>query len=296
MSLSGYRTFIKIVDTGSLAATAKELHLSPSAVSKQLASLEERLDAKLIQRSTRSIQVTDVGEQFYQRCVAIVQAAQAAESEVRDLTGELDGSLKITLPQAMATGDFSRLLQNFKSAHPAIGLDVKVNNSVNNLIEKDLDVAFRAGKLKDSRLVAIELFRSHVIMCASPAYIERCGRPKTITDLSNHTLLVPSHHYLPRGNSSSLSSLRSDGHILCDDLRLLVELAKSGAGLAMLWESYAQEELQNDQLIQVESPLELESRTLNMLYISRKYVPRRLSLFLAHVKAHYAFRENQKKY
>jgi len=277
---------VKIVETGSLAATARELHLSPSAVSKQLAALELRLGAKLIQRSTRSIQVTAVGQQFYRRCLGIIESSDAAESEVRDWVGELGGTVRITLPQALATVEFSQLLQSFRRVHSNISLDIRVSNAPYNLIETNLDVAFRAGTLKDSRLVAIELFRSQVIMCASPDYLNEYGAPQSLDDLHRHTLLVPSHHYLPeplRGRGD----IASDNYILCDDLGMLIELTKQEAGLGLLLEHFARVPLEGGLLVAVKSPLPQQARPFNMIYLSRDYMPRRLLLFLEHIKDYY---------
>lgn len=285
MFLSVYRTFVKIVETGSLAATARELHLSPSAVSKQLAALEQRLGATLIQRSTRSIQVTAVGQQFYRRCLGIIEGSDTAESEVRDWVGEQGGTIRLTMPQALATADFSQLLQSFRRAQPSISLDIRVSNAPYNLIDNNLDVAFRAGTLKDSRLVAIELFRSQVIMCASADYLSERGTPQSLDDLHRHTLLVPSHHYLPAPLSGP-GDYR-DNHILCDDLGMLIELTKQGAGLGLLLEHYAQEKIERGALVTVRSPLQHQARPFNMIYLSRDYMPRRLLLFLEHIKGHY---------
>jgi len=286
MFLSVYRTFVKIVETGSLAATARELHLSPSAVSKQLAALEQRLGATLIQRSTRSIQVTAVGQQFYRRCLEIIESSNTAESEVRDWVGEQGGTVRITLPQALATAEFSQLLQSFRRAQPNISLDIRVSNAPYNLIDNNLDVAFRAGNLKDSRLVAIELFRSQVIMCASADYLRERGAPQTPEDLHRHTLLVPSQHYLPAPLNGP-GEYSSDNHILCDDLGMLIELTKQGAGLGLLLEHFAQEQIERGALLTVQSPLAHQARPFNMIYLSRDYMPRRVLLFLEHIKGHY---------
>lgn len=291
MSLGSYRTFVKIVETGSLAQSARELHISPSAVSKQLAGLEQRLGAKLLQRSTRSLQVTEVGERFFHRCIEVLRAAEAAESEVRDLAGEQGGELKIALPQAVASEEFTGLLFDFARTYPKITLDIRVSNTAQKLIENEFDVAFRAGNLKDSRLLAVELFSARVVMCASPEYIQRFGKPSTLNDLTEHKVLAPSYHYLQSGvgglQRTALSSVRED-HILCDDLGVLLNLAKSGAGIAMMWESYVRVAVAQGSLVQFDSLIEHSPRPVNMLYLSRDYVPRRVALFLEHLRAYYA--------
>lgn len=286
MSLSSYRTFIKIVETGSFAATARELHISASAVSKQIAGLEQRLGAKLLNRSTRTVQVTEVGERFFYRCIRVLQEAQIAESEVRDGVGELEGELKIALPQAVASEEFTSLLYSFNKTYPQITLDIRVSNSSQKLIENNFDVAFRVGHLKDSRMLAVELFHARVVMCASPEYIQQHGLPSRLQDLTEHKLLAPSYHYMPPEPAKRQFSA-SANYMVCDDLGVLLNLAKSGAGVALMWASYVQEAVEQGSLIQFESLVEHEPRPVNMLYLSKDYLSRRLTLFLDHVRAHY---------
>lgn len=290
MSLNNYRTFIRIVESGSLAATARELHISPSAVSKQLAGLEQRLGVRLLQRSTRSVQVTEAGERFFRSCVGVVRAAEAAESEVRDLVGDPGGELRITMAQAIASEDFTQLLSAFTRSYPSITLDISVSNTELNLIENNYEVAFHAGHLRDSRMLATELFRAKIVMCAAPDYIAQFGVPSKLEDLADHTLLVPSRHYLQnqmRSVESSTLSSAYEKHLQCDDLGMLVELAQLGAGIAIMWESYIQGAVAQGRLVQFDSLIELAPRPVNMIHLTRDYLPRRLSLFLDHVKHHY---------
>lgn len=290
MSYNNFRTFISIVDTGSLAETARRLHLSPSAVSKQLALLEQRLGSKLLQRSTRAIQVTDTGERFFRHCINITQAVDAAETEIRDMAGDPSGVIKITLPQVMATEDFASMLQSFTQAQPEISLKLEVSNDAENLIDKDLDIGFRAGSLQDSQLIAVELFESEIVMCASPEYIRQHGTPNDIDGLHKHRLIIPSYVYLPpslKRAKKSQGSVAFDHHILCDNVSLLINLAKAGAGLAMTWDSLINNELDRKELIQIESPIKHKSRPVSLVYASRNYMPQRMRLFIDHVKQHY---------
>ena len=196
MNHASYLTFMTIIETGSLAATARKLHLSPSAVSKQLATLEQRLGTQLIQRSTRSMQVTEAGECFFQRCIEITQAVEAAETEIRDLVTAPSGTLRITLPQVLVTRDFADLLRRFGELYPGISISLEVSNNIERLIEKNLDLGFRAGPLQDSRMVATELFQSQIVLCASPGYAASHGIPTNADQLVKHTLLIPDLVYL----------------------------------------------------------------------------------------------------
>ena len=290
MPHSAYKTFVSIVDTGSLAATARKLHLSPSAVSKQLSTLEQRLGTKLIQRSTRSIHVTEAGERFFQRCIAILQATEAAEAEIKDLAGAPSGPLRITLPQVMATQDFAQMLRQFTQSYPAVSVELVVSNDTENLINKNLDVGFRVGPLEDSQLIASELFQTEVMMCASPQYIEKHGFPTTVDKMIEHTLLMPSYlnlspYFKPTAKSENTSPL--DNHILCDNANMLLELAIAGAGLAMIMETSLRTAIKNKELITKALPVKRAPIPVNLIYLSRDYIPSRVSLFVEHVKKYY---------
>lgn len=280
---SPYRVFVTIVDTGSLAASARQLHLSPSAVSKQLSTLEQRLNAKLIQRSTRSIQVTEIGERFYQQCTTILQAIERAETEIKDLAGKPAGRLKVTLPQVLANQTLARMLSQFGETYPAITLELTVSNALENLIEKNLDAGFRVGPLEDSRLVAVELFQAHTIVCASADYLACHGAPQRLEDLANHRLLIPSHLNLsPYGHLLSLSS----HHHFCDNANLLVEMAMAGLGIALGLDISLTPALKRGDLIQLPFSVARQSLPVSLVYLSRQFMPRRLALFIEQVKAY----------
>ena len=288
MSLSSYSVFAKIVESGSLAKAAQELHLSPSAVSKQLSGLEQRLGAKLIQRSTRSIQVTEIGERFYQRCQQILCAVTDAETEVKELASEAAGRLRVTLPQSLATAHFASLIHTFQARYPAITVDLGVSNSIVNLIENKVDVAFRAGALDDSRLIATELFRAEIVLCGSPAYFDAHPVPRSLTDLKSHRLLVPSEHYIPtQWRPRSRGSAQQAHWSVCEDINLLVESLKLGAGVGLLWEQAARSHLEQGELVAVASPIEHAPRPVNMIHLSRDYLPKRVAVFLGFFREHF---------
>jgi len=288
MSLSSYRTFTKIVENGNLASAAKELHLSPSAISKQLSTLEQRLGAALIQRSTRSVQVTDIGEQFYRRCSAILRMVDEAESEVVEMSEEISGRLRVTLPQSLACAQFATQLMDFQRLYPAINLDLSVSNSVVNLIDNKVDVAFRAGALEDSRLIATPLFQANIVICASPEYLRTNPAPKTPSDMEQHRLLVPSPHYLPTElqRLPKAATARAN-YTVCEDLGLLIDLVKAGYGVGLLWDYFVQAHLDGDGLMVLKSPLEHSPRPLSLVHLSRDYLPKRIEHFLRFFRTRY---------
>jgi len=289
VSLNAYRIFTEIVASGSLADTARTLHLSPSAVSKHLSRLEQRLGVKLLQRSTRSLQVTEAGERFYHRCLDILHAAALAETEARDSAGDPSGTLSLTLPEVMATPETAALIQSFTAKHSSVSVDIEVSNNPRNLIEKGFDAGFRVGPLQDSQLVASELFRANIVLAASPDYVKQHGEPPDVAALASHPLIVPDPVYLTASSdgADSKDALNPKQCLVCDNTNMLIEMAKAGAGIAMLWDSSARQALASGELVELKSPVAHEPRPVSIIYLSRDYLPQRMRLFVEHVKQHY---------
>lgn len=290
MPNSNLKTFVTIVDTGSLAETARQLKLSPSAISKQLSALEQRLGTQLIQRSTRWMQVTEAGLHFYKRCVEITRSLEAAESEVRDLVDAPMGTLKITMPEVLVSSDIASVLQSFTAIHPHITISLEITNDLQSLIQNSLDVGFRVGQLPDSGLIGANLFEANVVMCASPSYVKSNGVPATVEQLDNHQILVPSPIYLsPSDGSSDVITPRHEPErqLLCDNTSMLIELAKSGVGPALIWDYSAAAAIARGELQCFPSPIAHAPRRVSLVYTSRDFLPRRVRLFIEHVKNHY---------
>ncbi len=288
--ISSLKTFVTIVDTGSLAAAARQLRLSPSAISKQLSTLEQRLGTQLIRRSTRSMQVTEAGQHFFKRCVEITRSIEAAETEVRDLVDAPTGTLKITMPEVLVSSDIAGVVQSFTASYPHISISIEVSNDLQSLINKQLDIGFRAGPLPDSGLIGAPLFEARIVMCASPDYVARHGIPETMEQLGEHRLLIPNPVYLSPsdGNgNAAMAVLEPDRQLLCDNIALLLELAKSGAGLALLWDYSAAAALSSGELQSFECPIAHAPRPVSLVYLSRDYVPHRVRLFIEHIKNHF---------
>jgi len=280
---SAYQTFTTIVETGSLAGAAKRLNLSPSAISKQLSTLEERLGVKLLQRSTRSLQLTDAGELYHLRCLRIMQVIDEAESEVREIGNLVQGTLTLSIPEVLATPRIARLLHEFCANQPGLTLDIRVSNEVENLIAKQVDIAFRVGPLEDSRLVSVPLMQTQSVICAAPSYIDEYGVPDSLAQLTERRFLVPSYlniaQHVP-GILDTGSNLDLERHIRCDSATMMLEMTKAGMGIAIMLHTLAEQAINSGELIKLFPEQSLEPVPVHMVYISRDYMPQKLRLFI----------------
>jgi DNA-binding transcriptional LysR family regulator len=199
--------FVKVVETGSFIAAAKALHLPKTTVSRKVAELETRLGAQLLHRTTRKLGLTEAGNVYYEHCARIARELDEAESAVGQLQSGPRGWLRVTAPYSLGTTWIAPLLGEFHALHPEVRVEMVLNNETLDLIEKEIDVALRVGRLPDSNLVARKLavFRTQVY--ASPAYLERHGEPLGPEDLQHHRALAMHH---ARENGSFYWTL-SDG-------------------------------------------------------------------------------------
>lgn len=184
------RAFVAVVETGSFTAAADRLTLAKSAISRRVAVLEERLGATLIRRTTRRLNLTDAGRDFYKRSASILADLDEAESAVAHAHGELSGQLRIALPLSFGVHHMAEPIAEFSRHHPRVEFDLNLDDRRVDLLREGVDLAIRIGPLQDSTLVARKLFDARTVVVASPAYLERHGRPVSIEDLLAHRCLA----------------------------------------------------------------------------------------------------------
>jgi DNA-binding transcriptional LysR family regulator len=234
-SASEMGVFARAVERGSFAAAADDLGLSPSAVSKLITRLESRLGARLIIRTTRRLVLTAEGQLFLDRSRKILDAIEAAEAEVASARRGAQGHLRVHAFPTFAVGHLAAALPNFFARYPRITFEFLVTNREVNLIDDNVDIALQVGSLGRSSFVARKIADLTQIVCASPAYVARYGRPAHPSDLAQHGCLTLSHipdsriwHFAARGET-----VRVDvgGQVAADSAHMLVNLAISGVGI-----------------------------------------------------------------
>ncbi len=185
--------FTAVVEAGSFSAASERLGIAKSVVSRRISQLEKRLGSRLLHRTTRRLSLTDEGKHFYQRAVQILVDLDEAEQSVAEETTELRGALKLAAPLSFGLSHLSQALTDFLCEHPAIELNLDLNDRNMNLIEEGFDMAVRIGELQDSTLVARRIGTARHVVCASPDYLERYGKPVHPDELTRHIGLQYSH-------------------------------------------------------------------------------------------------------
>lgn len=197
-SLSGMSVFARVADRQSFTAAAEDLKISKSAVSKQIARLEDRLGVQLIHRTTRRLHLTEVGQAYFERAKRIVEDAEAAEQTISNLHGELHGTLRINAPQSYGVRRLSPLLPEFMDRHPNLNIDISFNDRRIDMIEEGFDVGIRITRMPDSSLMARKLGTTGSAVVASPDYWQKYGKPEHPNDLINHRCLLYDYSSTPR--------------------------------------------------------------------------------------------------
>ncbi|MFD2264818.1 LysR substrate-binding domain-containing protein [Lacibacterium aquatile] len=208
-NLAGMQVFVAVVDAKSFTAAAERLRVSKAAVSKQVARLEDHLGARLLNRTTRQISLTEVGQAFYDRARRILAEAQEAVEAVGRLQGEPRGQLRVNAPMNFGILYIAPLAAAFARRFPLVNLDVDFDDRYVDLVEEGYDVAIRIGQLQDSRLIAKRLAPVRRLLVASPTYLAKHGRPTSISDLANHACLT----YSLQRSGDAWPFVMSDGRI-----------------------------------------------------------------------------------
>jgi DNA-binding transcriptional LysR family regulator len=232
--------FERVAERGSFAAAAEDLGLTASAVSKLISRLESRLGARLINRTTRRLALTAEGAIYLKRSREILAAIEAAEAELAAARASPRGHLRVLAPPVMIGDHFAPALSGFLARYPRLTIEFLVANRVVDIVAENIDVAMRTGHLPDSSLVACKIIDLSQIVCASPDYLARRGRPLVPTDLARHPCLIlngiPSPATWLFNEDGQRVAVEVSGPISADSSDVLVRLAVEGVGIVRLGE------------------------------------------------------------
>jgi len=236
--LHGISLFIKVVESKSFTAAANALDVSPSAVSKQISRLEDRLGVQLLSRTTRRLGLTEAGAAFYERSARIMAEVEEAEALVTKLHKAPRGLLRAAVPMLLGQLHIAPLVAAFLAQFPEVRLELVFSDRTADLIEEELDVAIRVDELPDSTLVARRLAPHRRVLCGAPAYFERHGVPQTPEDLARHNCLTYGPHHPNREwffkTAKGRHALEVRGTFLANNAEALRQAALGGLGLALL--------------------------------------------------------------
>lgn len=229
--------FATVVETGSFARAAERLDVSVSAVSRQVAELEAHLDARLMNRTTRRLSLTESGRLFYERCVQLLADLEEAEQSAQAGTARPRGTLRLTCAVTFGERHLAPAIVELAARYPDLKFDVELSDRAVDLVDEGFDAAVRIGAIGSQNLVGRKVGVTHPVCCAAPSYLERHGEPKRPEDLERHVCL--SYEYAAHRNTWPFRdrqgrdrSVRIGGPIHANSGRFLATLAASGAGIA----------------------------------------------------------------
>lgn len=277
--------FVRAVEDGGFSAAGRSLSLTPSAVSKLVTRIEDRLGVLLFNRSQRTVTLTPEGEAFYAAALQAIEAMEWTETAVHSAKATSD-TLRVRSMPTFAVSQLAPLIPKFRRLHPSLRLEVQLKIDSGNLLDGGMDVAIHVGHLADSSLVAHRFARTRWIICAAPAYLAEHGVPQHPDDLANHECLnfvpsMPASIWTARDGNMLPRRLKIRSNILTNQGQMLLELARSGIGIVRLAEFHVVDDLLAGRLVELfpqhQSP---EEDPIYAVYQSRRHLSQRIRVFL----------------
>lgn len=284
--------FANVVDHGSFSATARSLGLTPSAVSKQISQLEDRLGVRLLNRSTRHISMTAEGQSFYERCAEISAGVTRAEELAQTLSGKPQGNLRIAATVAFGKARLLPLMSAFIEAYPEIKVALELTDRHIDLSDSEFDLAIRfPEQITDASLVACKLTSSKRILCASPAYIKAHGAPLGPDDLKNHNCLrisTVSHWndwHFRRGDETW--TFTATGNFDANSADAVYHATLSGLGIAQLSSYLVEPDLAAGRLVALLPDYEEEASDIFAVYSDKRNLSPKVRVFIDFLVEHF---------
>jgi len=281
--------FRRVAECGNFSIVARELELSQPTVSKHIAALESHLDVKLLNRSTRQLSLTEVGKQYYEHCIHILDEMNEIESTLRNQKSQLTGILRINTPVTFGELNIVPHLWQFLALYPNLKIDLNMDDNYVDLVKEGVDLAIRVGPLSDSSLIARKIGDSPRVTVASPGYLAVHGEPESLQDLKDHNCIIYMllttrnqwHFTGPQGQET----IKVNGRFSVNNPRTIRQavLADQGIAVTPLWlikdaiESGAAKVILTNY---VPTPLEIHA-----LYPQRRFVPEKVRSFVNFIKA-----------
>ncbi|WP_347555190.1 LysR family transcriptional regulator [Robbsia sp. KACC 23696] len=286
--LNDMLVFAEVARAGSLTAAGAVLGMPKTTVSRRLAKLEQRLGTRLLDKTTRRLELTEVGEAYLEHCLPILEDVETARDFASQLAQRPRGLLRISAPPDFSEHWLAGPLAGFSTRYPEVTLEFDLSARHVDLIGERIDIAIRAGHLTDSTLIARQLGLMTRSLYASRAYLEREGRPETPDDLARHRFVllrgarkVHDRDTLTRGRQTA--ELKMRGRVEANSLTMVRELVAAGAGISVLPDAMTGEQRQRHELERVLPDWQLPSTPVYLVTPSRRFVPRKTQAFIEYI-------------
>lgn len=296
-----FEFFVQTAELGSLSKAAEMLDISNATASRLLASLEARLGARLIDRNTRGMALTEVGEEFYRRCKGILADVKDAEAAANATTLDPSGTLRITSSLSSCMKLIVPVLPRFTELYPNIDIELVSANRYFDLIESGIDVAIRTREYEpDSNITVRKLAETRRILVASPSYLAKYGTPHTIEQLSQHKFLLytylnkPNELHLTRNGETEMVKVKSA--LQANDGQILRAASLDGLGILIQANSLIYEDVEAGRLIPLLDEWNLPTFSINIAYRTRKHLPAKVRVFIDFMVNSFQERDCEKKW
>lgn len=284
IDLNDMLLFAQVVEAGSFTAAARDLGMPKSTLSRRISRLESQLGSRLLQRTTRSLHLTDVGSEFYEHCSRVVKEARDAEQVVSLRQETPRGLLRVTAPVEFGTDLLGRLAADYLQQYPEVTLELDLSNHFVDLVEEGFDLALRAGRLEDSSLVARRLGESRQVVCAAPGYLENHAAPTSPEQLKEHScLLYPAdgkRAMLQFSGARQLIQVHLPGRLIANSMGTLRDAAISGLGIAILPWSLCRDAVETGQLKLLLENWQLPTDGIYAIYPSPRHLSPKVRSFI----------------
>ena len=274
--------FARVVTAGNMSAAGREMGLSPAVVSKRISHLEERLGARLFQRTTRQLSLTESGQGFYDRVVNILAGIEEAEAYVTRRNTIPRGTLKVSAPTAFGRMHIAPYMAEFLEQYPDLRLDLELSDELVDIVGEGFDAAIRIGELEDSSLVARKLAPSRRFICAAPNYLSKIEQPRSLSDLAKYNCLTAASQEVWRlEGPDGPVSIRVNGNIRTNSSEVVRESVIAGLGIALRSTWDVGSELKSGRL-KIIMPEYHESPRVAVyaVYPCRQFIPAKLRVFI----------------
>lgn len=282
--------FTRVVETKSFSEAARQLGVAKSGVSKQIALLEKEVGVRLLNRTTRSLSLTEAGEIFYRHSAEIINRTKIALSELREYQNQPTGTLRISSPVSYGTQHLVPVIKEVRALYPLLKIDLLLEDRVINMVEEGVDLAIRIGWLQESNLVAKKICETPVVVFASPEYLAQKGTPKTPQDLQQHDWISLSLLSSPLiwqfEKKDQKHSVQVHSQLKSNSVAAVIALAKSGQGISALSKFSMQEDIDQGLLQPLLTDYQLPPTGIYAVYPHREHVPPKVRIFIDFLSKH----------
>ncbi|WAI87827.1 HTH-type transcriptional regulator DmlR [Psychrobacter sp. SC65A.3] len=289
--IDAMRAFVAVVTEGSFSNAANTLQLSPQLVSKYVSKLEEQLNSRLLNRTTRKVSLTEAGSHYFGHAQQILLSIDDMESKLGGLQQNPKGVLRISAPVSFALKHMAKLITDFQIHYPLVKVDLQLTDRKVDIVEEGFDVALRIGQLKSSSLIAKKVAPIRVMLCAAPDYLNKHGTPTQPEDIAEHRYLH--YSYMNMDGKDDIYQLlkakylKQGSELRSNNGDVLVDAAIAGAGLVLQPTFIISEALSSGKLVIVLPKLEPEALGLYAVYAHRKLLPHKVRCFIDFVEGYY---------